>query len=381
MNLSAPLRVRVEKDICIRIHRTLLGKGTINALLGQEVTPSDIIGTAAQSGGFRIVNLAQALQVVPQEVPKYMKRTLGQRIYKDELLAYKDGGFLKGKAVVTSPTDGILDFLNSTGELRITFLPKKTELPAGVYGIIERVDLQKGFVIIKTQASIVHGVFGTGKVRDGMLHIISERDGLVDRSFISPKLDRQVLVGGSIVLKDAITSAISAGISGMISGGINANDYKSMAGGRLIFPKRMENDIGISVIACEGFGSIPIGDDIYEILKRFDGKYVSIDGNSAVINLPSFESSSLKKVRSTKLPPIQDDTLVTSDQQQNQIVDLNLGLKVRIIGNSFAGSIGKIVAIDQSKTVLPSGLKVFMATIETRRRKVQVPVANIEVIL
>ena len=351
-------------------------------MLGQEVIPSDIIGTAAQSGGFRMINLAKALQVVPSKVQKYMKRTMGQRIYKDELLAYKDGGFLRGKVVVVSSSDGILDFLNpKTGELRITFLPKKTELPAGVYGIVERVDQQKGFLIIRTQAAVVYGVFGTGRVRDGMLHIISKRDELVDQSFISPKSDGQVLVGGSIVFKDAITSAISAGISGMITGGINAKDYKNMAGGRLIFPKRMENDIGISVIACEGFGPIPIGDDIYEILKRFDGKYVSIDGNAGIINLPSFESSSLKKVRSTRLPPIQDGGLATSDQQSNQIIDLSLDLKVRIIGNSYAGEQGKIMAIDQSKTVLPSGLKTFMATIETRRRKVQIPVANIEVIL
>lgn len=381
MKFSAPLRMRVEKDVIVRIHRSLKGKGSINAAKNQDVTPSDIIGTAHISSGFRIINLAQILQVAPSEIEKYMKRSIGQRIYKDELLAYRSGWLLGGKKIVISPTDGILDFLNpKTGELRITFLPKKADLPAGVYGIVEFVDQDRGQVVIRTQASIVHGMFGSGRVRDGTLHIISRRDELIGKSFISPHLSEQILAGGSLVFKDAIAAAISAGVSGLITGGINAKDYKGMAGGKLIFPKKMENDIGISIVVCEGFGSIPIGWDIDEILRKYDSKFVSIDGNTGEIYLPSFEASSMTRVRNTKLPPIQNG-LINFNEYSSQIVDLKVGSNVRIIGNSYTGSIGKIIALDQTETVLPSGIKTFMATVDTRHKKIQVPVANTEVIL
>ena len=107
------VRVRVEKDIVTRIRRSLNGKGRINVKLGQEVAPSDIIGTSQLSSGFRSLNLAGLLSVSPNQIDKFLKKQIGQRVYKDELLAYKSGGVFGGKKIVTSPTDGILDFINS----------------------------------------------------------------------------------------------------------------------------------------------------------------------------------------------------------------------------------------------------------------------------
>lgn len=381
MKLFAPLVQRIKKDVIIRVKRKLKGKGEIRVAEGQEVAPSDIIGVAYISAGFRTLNLADALKVSPAEVEKYMKRLIGQRIYVDELLAERSS-FFGGKKIVISPTDGILDFLNpKTGELRMSFLPKKEDLPAGVYGIVERVNKERGLVTIRTQASIVQGMFGSGRLRDGILHIISKRDELIGKSFLSLKYDGGILVGGSLVFKDAITAAISASVNGIITGGINAKDYKGMAGGRLSFPKKLDNDIGISVVVCEGFGSIPIGEDIYEILTHYGDKYVSIDGNRGVITLPSFESSSIIKVKNTKLPPAQDDSITTYDEYRSQEAEVKLSLKVRIIGNSYPGEQGRIMAVDKTETILPSGIKTFLITVETKRRKIQVPVANLEIIL
>lgn len=377
MKFSSYGRLRVEKDVVIRIHRNLKGKGSISVKPNQEVTPSDIIGTSNQQVGFRIINLAKALSVAPSDVEKYLKRQVGQRIFKGELLAYKSGLFA-GKKNVTSPEDGVLDFLNpQTGELKLNFLPKKEDLPAGVYGIVETVDDQKGQIIIRAQASIVRGMFGSGRPRDGILRLIGKRDELVEKSFTASGLGEQILAVGSLVFKETISAAISNGVSGLVIGGINAKDYKSMAGGRLVFPKKLENDIGISIMVCEGFGAVPIGLDIDELLKKFEGKFVSIDGNAAHLYLPSFESKSMIKVRATRLPTV-NQVLNAYDFLP---ADLKTGLKVRIIGNSYLGSIGKLIAIDQTQTLLPSGVKAYIVTIETKTKKIQVPVANIEVIL
>lgn len=380
MNFSSSLRLRVEKDVILRLHRILKGKGTISVSKNQEVVPEDIIGTSQISKGFRVLNLAEILQVGPSDVTKYLKRTIGQRIFKGELLAYRSG-WLVGKKVVISPTDGIVDFLNpETGELRLTLLPKIEDLPAGVYGVVEVVDQEKGQVIIKTQASIIHGMFGSGRVRDGILRIISKRDELVGKTYITPKHFEQILVGGSLVFKEAISYAISSGVSGIITGGINAKDYKGMAGGRLIFPKKLENDVGVSIVVCEGFGSIPIGEDIYEVLKEANNRYVSIDGNRGEIYLPSYESKSITRVKNTKLPEMVGVGSRFSTKLERSY-ELEVGAKVRIVGNSYLGEQGKVIALDQTQTVMPSGIKTFLVTIETKRRTIQVPVVNIEVIL
>lgn len=369
-------RVRIEKDVIIRINRILQGKSIINVAVGQQVKPSDIIGTGDISSGFRTLNLASLLSVSPKEIHKYLKRDVGQRIYKGELLAYKDGGLFGGKKWVVAPTDGLLDFLNpQDGKLKMTLLPKKIELPAGVYGIVESVDKEKGKVTIRTQASRVHGIIGCGRLRDGILEFIGQREDFMVNTMISPKSEGHILVGGSLIYKDALSSAISCGVGGIIIGGINAKDYRAMAGGRLVFPKKLENDIGVSVVVCEGFGSIPIALDIYNLLLKYKDSFVSIDGNIGVINLPSFESSSLAKVKATNLPLETD-----SDEYISKSMVLSVGVWVRIIGNSYLGEQGKVIAIDESPTLMSSGLSAILATIETKRRKVKVPVVNLEAI-
>ncbi|MBI2597238.1 hypothetical protein HYW41_03715 [Candidatus Daviesbacteria bacterium] len=379
MRPLTPVRLRIEKDVVIRIHRRLKGKGKFNISVGQEVIPSDIIGSAQVASGFRTLNLSHLLGVKPDEVEKYLKRPLGQRIYKDELLAFKSGGLLGGKKFVTSPTDGILDFLSSkTGELRMMFLPKKADLPAGVYGIVEKIDEEKGQAIIRTQVSIIHGVAGSGRIRDGRLHVISKRDELIGKYYIFPKQDEEILVGGSLIFKDALSAAISAGVNGVIIGGLNAKDYRGIAGGRLVFPKKLENDIGISVVVCEGFGAIPLGEDIYKLLLNYDGKFVSIDGNISKVFLPAFDSSVIRKVKNCKLPPLSEDATYI-DERLDQFIDLKVNSKVRVVGNSYPGVQGKVVSLDQTETLLPSGIKAFLAIVETSKQKMKVPVANLEI--
>src|SRR3990167_5451365 len=200
--LYAPVRFRLEKDVIVRIQRHLLGKGVINVSVGSQVSPQDIIGTSQVLSGFRIINISENLGISPKDTENFLKRKVGERIYKGELLAEKVD-VLGRKKIVTSPNDGTLEHLNEeTGDLRITFLSKKVELPAGVFGIVEDIDKIKGKVIIKTQASIVHGMFGTGRVRDGILHLVGKRDQLIDKSFSTPSLDGKIIVGGSLVFKD-----------------------------------------------------------------------------------------------------------------------------------------------------------------------------------
>ena len=377
--LYAAKRLRIEKDIITRVMRILPGQGKLSVNLGQEVTPEEIIGSSTVSSGFRTINLATLLSVPHQDVTKYLKKKFGQRIYKGELLAYKQGGWLSPKKEVVSPTDGILDFLNSsTGELRMSFLPKKMDLAAGVYGIVEHIDTQKGLVAIKTQASKIYGVLGTGRARDGILKKMSSRDDLINRSKILLKDAEHILLGGSLVYKDAIAAAISANIHGIITGGLNANDYRGMAGGRLIFPRKLDNDVGITIVACEGFGSIPIGTDIYEILSKFDGRFVSIDGNLGQIVLPTFTSSSMARIRSTSLPKLLSPGFDTDTK--SDVLEIKIGQRVRIAGSSFRGEQGKIIAINKTQTLLESGLKAYLLTIETKSRKLQMPSTNIEII-
>lgn len=377
MILKANARVRIKKEVVTHIFRDIPGQGNISAAVGQEVKPSDILGRAEISGGYRKINLAQDLGVSPRDVNKYLNRLLGQTIYRGELLAFKKGGMLGGKKIVTSPTDGILDSLdNETGHLTIRFLPHILELPAAVFGVIDAVSKEKRKISIRCEVTQILGIFGSGKVREGILKILSRSD-LINTNQILPQYVEHIVVAGSLVYKDAILSSISKGVHGIITGGINAKDYQAMAGGKIIFPRKMGSDIGLGVLVTEGFGSLPIGRDIFEVLQQYDGRFALLDGNSGILSLPSFESSSMDKIRKVSLPSLSN---IVMGREEIEVLELKTGQFVRVIASPFMGEEGDLVAIDKTPSILPSGIKTYLVNIKTKSRVIRIPYSNIEII-
>ncbi len=380
LDLYANQRVRVVPNFIRRVRRDLQGRGNINVQVGEEVSPQDIIGEYTISGGYRRFNLAEMLSSNPLEAGKYLQRSIGQRIYKGEVLAYKQSRLLQGKKLITSPIDGVLDFYDeNTGELSVSFLPKGIELPAAVYGIVEYIDPNKGQIIIKTQVTDIIGILGTGKSRDGILEMIGGRGDLINASRFGAKSVEHILAGGSLVYNEALTAAISVGVHGIITGGINAKDYKAMTGGVLEIPLKIGRDVGISIIATEGFGSIPMGEDVYAALQVHDGKFVIIDGNRAKLTLPSFDSNTIFRIRATQLPSLEKEPLVEAIKEV-EAVKMELGQKIRILAPPFIGEQGVINFIDSSPTLLPSGVRTYLITVETKSRKIIIPYSNVEVI-
>ncbi len=370
-------RIRFEKDIIARVSRFLSGSGKFNVAIGQEVTPDEVIGKAVISSGYRTINVARLLEVSPSTVGKYLQKKIGQNVYKDELLALKKEGFLKAKKIITSPTDGILDFINpQTGEIKMSLLPKKIDLPAGVFGIIESVDNTRNLIFIRTQITRIYGVFGSGRVRDGILHVLDRKNDLIDANSVSDKYVDRILVSRGLTYKNAISAAISSGVAGIITGGLNAKDYKGMAGGSLVFPKKFNTDVGISMVVCEGFGLIPIGQDIFDLLLENDQKFIFLDGNNATISLPSSCSDCMAKIRRTKL----SETDIINHQPVIAGDLVKVGMKARVAGVAFLGEQGKIIGVDKAKTKLASGIWSQLVTIETSKRKIQIPLNNIELI-
>lgn len=363
---AVPVRFRIAKDVVSHVKRILPGSGVLTVKVGQEVTPDEILGTATLPSGFRTVKLARELSVDPKDVAKYLRKNLNQRIYSGELLAFRKEGLFTGKKIVTAPCDGILESLNSkTGELRIAFFPRKINLLSGAYGIVDEIDLQRGEVLIRTEVCRIFGVFGTGPEREGFLHLLGKKDDLIIKRQVQESCEGKILTGGSLFLKESISAAVSGGACGLITGGINASDFKAMAEG---------GDMGLSVVVCEGFGAVPIGGDIYNILAQFEGRFISVNGEEGIINLPSFSSNSIIKVRRTIVPKGQIIRSAT-------VNDLKRGMIVRIIGYSFFGSFGRVLAVDREETMLPSGKKTILATVETARKKIQIPLANLEIVV
>jgi len=350
--------------------------GKINVQVGQEVSPGDVLGEGQTQIGFRTIHLSQVMGGSPKQAISSLKPKMGQTIYQGELLAEGKGLLGIGKKTLTSPVDGVLDYVDpEKGDLRLKLVPKRLKLISGVYGVIDAIE-KDGDIIIRTLADVVYGVLGSGREREGIVKVIGSGSDLISSKQITEAMRGFILVGGELVFPEALKKAAALQVLGIISGGINASDYRGMAGELVKSPISSLSDVGLSLMVTEGFGSIPIGGDIFEILKGHDGKYALLDGNNSRLILPICDQSSMISIRKTRLPVKN----LGDDRPEGDAVELKAGLRVRTIGGPKIGFLGVVESIDRSTIYLPSGVISYMVTVCGRKQKLRVPYQNLEVV-
>ncbi len=374
MDIPVNQRPRINPNKFEHIKRSLTGKGTLTAIKNEEVTPADILGASNISAGFSVIDLAKILGESPKDASKYLQKKIGTPVYNKELIALKKG--LLSKVEVIAPTDGIIEsYDEASGRLLLRFKEKEIPLTAGVFGIVDDVDHTSGEVTIRTQVTEILGLFGSGKERSGPLEILGGQGSLVSTSQMKPELKGHIVVTGALIYGDSLKKALGLGINGLVSGGFNLADYVAITGS--VYPKkRLGSDVGISLVATEGFGPLMIGDDVFNLLKSFENKHVFISGNTSRLILPSTSTDSILSLRKVYLP-----VRKTSDPEVDvEAKTVQIGSKVRIVWPPFMGVQGKVTSIDRALTTLESGIQTICLTIETPNRKIKVPFLNVELI-
>lgn len=376
--MNCNFRPRIIKEVVTLLPREIPGNGPILVKQNQEVSPADVLGLSLTSAGFRMVNLSKALSTSPKDVGKYLQKEIGQAVFRGEVLAVKPG--VLGKKTYQSPTDGILQTLDqSSGDLKIAYLPERQKVLSAVFGIVQKIDQIRRQVIIKTQGTEILGILGSGKVREGNLIFLGGRGAVTDEKRIVPKLTDHIVVSGGLIYKEALRNAVAISVRGVVVGGINASDFRSMAGGTLVKKQSMATDVGLSLMVTEGFGTFPIGEDIFSYLLKYNDKFVSIDGNRRRLFLPSLDKDAMLKIKATALPRREEEILLKPFIEPF-VADLKIGMMVRIVAAPFLGEEGKVISIDAVPTKLSSGIVTYLLVVEGKSRKIKVPVPNIEII-
>lgn len=368
-------RLRVQKSVVTHVRRRIVGEGEIAVKTGQIIEPQDILGEDIVDAGFSSINLARLLKVPPSHVGRFLERPVGSKFYQGELVALKKGFLGLGEQVVTSPTDCVAEELNLvTGELRLKLLPKKHKIFAGMFGVVDAVS-SSGEIVIRTQATEIFGLFGSGIQRFGELIILGDKASLTTKLQIKNLHAGMILVSGALILGAALREAVGMDAAGVIIGGINARDAKAICGETRPGMQK-DTDMGTSLVVTEGFGPLPIGEDIFDILKEHEGRLCLISGNSAKVILPSIDADSIMNLRKVALPLADKDRKPTLKKG----AEVSVGSRVRMIWPPFMGYTGKIVAVDSLPTTLPSGVSTYLVTVEMSFKKIKIPINNIELI-
>ena len=353
--------------------RQLPMKGNVHMKIGDVVKSDEIVASTELPGNVQMLNVANKLNIEPENVPECMLVELDESISKGQIIAESKGIFGMFKSQLKSPIDGTLANVSEiTGQAILSEPPIPVEVDAYTSGTITEVEDEEG-VTIETVGALVQGILGIGGENHGILEVVttSPSDELT-AEMIQEKHKNMVLVGGSFLTKDTFEHARKIGVAGIVSGGFDYTDLSKILGYSLGVAITGSEDIGPSLIITEGFGRISIAVRTYELLVSNKGKFASINGSTQIrAGVIRPEILIPDEIGNGEIGEFEEADLAISD-----------GSLIRVIRAPYFGRVGKVKSLPPELQKMESETMVRVAEIEFEDGTIEIiPRANLEMIL
>ncbi len=363
---NQPIIVRGVQRIVQRttyvLERKLPASGTIYTKLGDEVKPETVIGESKVSAGFRIFRLNELLGVSPAKAKKYLRRTIGSRVYQGDIIAEAPKSFGLRHVQFIAPIDGILQHYNEdTGQLTMQFAPVTFRLPAGASGKVVQIQ-PNASAFIETRASLLFGSFTAGKMREGTLRIIAEPDQPISAQLIDSRLAGYVIAGGSLVTKDVINRALAVGVRGIVCGGIAAHDLLAISG-----ELNSQEDVGLTMLITSGLGQMAMEQSTYEFLSEHQEQHIFLVPKEKMLIAPLSPSVAVREE--------------TEAEMNQEFMRLKVGDTVRLLSSPKVGEIASVKEILDPEPVKDSRLVLTHCLLQRQSGDtIKIPITNIEIV-
>ena len=363
--------LKVLENTSVEKERRLPLKGEVLVDKDTDVSPEKIVARTHLPGNVQMVNVANLLNVDAQDVPGFMLIDIGKNVSKDDLLAETKGLFGLFKSEVKSPVDGVVESVSSiTGQVVIREAPVPVEVDAYMNGNVSEI-MDKEGVVITSNAVFIQGIFGMGGENRGNLRVlVNDREDELNEEMITADMKGSVIVGGSYISLKAFKKAISVGVSAVVVGGFNYHDLKEILGYTLGVAITGSEDIGTSLILTEGYGKIPMGSRSFDILKKHDGNFTSVNGATQI---------RAGVIRPEIVIPINNVDDLDSNVKKNEM-GITEGSLVRVIRSPYFGQIGTVKALPHELHKMESETMVRVAEVEINDQKFVIPRANLEMV-
>jgi hypothetical protein len=300
-----------------------------------------------------------------------MQKKVGEQIMKDEPLCGYNAFFGLMKNWVNSPTDGTIETISDvSGQIIVRQAPIAVTIDSYIKGKVVEVMENEG-AVIETNAAFIQGIFGVGGETHGNLKVaVNSPDQHLTADMISADDTGKVLVGGSLVTKEALLKAIENNVEGIVVGGIRDTDLIEILGFEIGVAITGHEEIGLTLIVTEGFGEMNMSSRTFRLLKEFEGYRIAINGAT--------------QIRAGVMRPeiiIPHEEISSEDDDEKVTGGMSAGTPVRLIRQPYFGMLGKVVSLIVNLQTLETGSKVRAVKIELDTgESVIVPRANVEII-
>ena len=355
--------------------RRLPLKGTVLSTTGTWVSPADKVARAELPGIMQPIKVASKLGIEPSEVPALLTVKVGDKVTRGDIVAVTKGMWGLFKSECKSNTTGTVELIsNITGNVGVREAPTPIEVDAYIPGkIIEVLDGEG--VVIEAHGALIQGIFGIGGERRGeIMMITSGPDQPITADMITSAHAGKIIVGGSNLSGDALRKAHELGVTGIVVGGIVDKDLVDYLGYDIGVAITGHEDIPLTLVLTEGFGTIAMAGRTFNLLKSLVGKTASICGAT--------------QIRAGVIRPeviVADDTENAGGTAADEVVpsfSLEPGTNIRIIREPYFGLLATVTALPHHLVVVGSGaeVRVLEAKLNTTGEIVTVPRANVEIV-
>jgi len=354
----------------LRRPRRLPLKGSVVVTEGEEVLPDTVVARAEIPGILRTVRASERLGVDPDELPQSVRVSPGDPVTSGELLAESRAFFGLFRSECRSPVAGTVEIISPvTGHVSIREAPTPIEVSAYVSGRVAEVMPGEG-VVVETHGALVQGIFGVGGERQGRLRMaVCGPDEVLNEAAICSEMAGEILVGGANLTAGALRRAAEVGVAGLVVGAMVDQDLVDFLGYDIGVAITGHEKISLTLVLTEGFGSIPMAQRTFDLLRSLEGQAASMNGATQI---------RAGVIRPEVIVPRATD-LALEGRADNH--DLSIGTPIRLIREPYFGLLARVAALPTELVRIPTGaeVRVLEATLVTGERVV-VPRANVEII-
>ncbi|HHT85488.1 MAG: hypothetical protein ACOX34_05305 [Bacillota bacterium] len=329
-----------------------------------------------------IVAAASRLSVRPRFLRLFTTVREGDYVYEGKIIAELDG-----KDFVYAPISGIVEKICTlTGTITIVKPIKHTRVLAHIRGRVSK-EIPHYGAVVETIGAYIQGVFGIGRERSGELVIMSEApDRPLDEGRLNEDVKGKILACGSFASLESIQQAREQGALGLITGGMNQLDLVRVAGRELGTGLTGQEDTDFTIVITEGFGQLAMSRETWNILEKYSGNTVSMDGTTQIragVIRPEVIIDTCQEMQpcleqsDPGLPVISDEITLAPSVTYTS---LTLGDRVRCTRPPYFGLWGRVEELPEQPGEIECEAVVEVAKVRLDDGKlVTVPQTNLEV--
>ena len=367
----------VTERTVLRKKRLLPLPGDVLVQKGQVVDSTTVVARTRLPGKVHVLNVVNQLSILPTDIRDYMLKKEGDEIERGEVIA-EDKPFIAWfKTQVESPVSGSIESISDvTGQVLIRETPEPLEVVAYVDGRVQEIVPEQG-VVVETTCSLVQGIFGVGgEVWGPLVKVTDTAEEILRSTHITAEMRGAIVFGGAHAGWDVLQEAKTHGLRGLVVGGIDAQDLKTLLGYDLGVAITGTETTGFTLIVTEGFGSIPMARKTFDLLSQHVGAKTSISGATQI---------RAGVIRPEIIIPVQPATgqswLVFGESATTSREGIAVGDSIRVIREPYFGRIGQVSALPTDLQAIPTESQVRVLEVELPNAvRITVPRANVEIL-